>query len=79
MALTTPTHSSKHGHIDIALLDGTPEDLRKIAEHQKVERIKRVYESQLKMSARFGQVPPPVPPAIAHLYPDVVEAQKSCR
>lgn len=28
------------------------------------------------MSARFGQVPPPVPPAIAYLYPDVVEAQK---
>ncbi|KAG2336157.1 HAD-like protein, partial [Suillus weaverae] len=73
---TNDVGALKQAHIDVALLDGTPEDLQKIAEHQKVERIKRVYESQLKMSARFGQVPPPVPPAIAHLYPDVVEAQK---
>jgi cation-transporting ATPase 13A1 len=73
---TNDVGALKQAHIGVALLDGTPEDLQKIAEHQKVERIKKVYESQLKMSARFGQVPPPVPPAIAHLYPDVVEAQK---
>ena len=35
-----------------------------------------MYEQQLNISARFNQPPPPVPPAIAHLYPDVVEAQK---
>jgi cation-transporting ATPase 13A1 len=77
---TNDVGALKQAHIGVALLDGTPEDLQKIAEYQKVERIKKVYESQLKISARFGQVPPPVPPAIAHLYPDVVEAQKkSCR
>ena len=48
----------------------------KIAEHQRNERVKKVYEQQLKISARFNQPPPPVPPVIAHLYPDVVEAQK---
>ncbi|KAG6332982.1 hypothetical protein ID866_6110 [Astraeus odoratus] len=73
---TNDVGALKQAHIGVALLDGTPEDLQKIAEHQKVERIKKVYESQLKISARFGQPPPPVPPAIAHLYPDVVEAQK---
>lgn len=64
---TNDVGALKQAHIGVALLDGTPEDLQKIAEHQKVERIKNVYESQLKMSARFGQVPPPVPPAIAYL------------
>lgn len=73
---TNDVGALKQAHIGVALLDGTPEDLQKIAEHQKVERIKKVYESQLKISARFNQPPPPVPPAIAHLYPNVVEAQK---
>ncbi|EGO29932.1 cation-transporting ATPase [Serpula lacrymans var. lacrymans S7.9] len=73
---TNDVGALKQAHIGVALLDGTPEDLQKIAEHQRIERIKKVYESQLKISARFGQVPPAVPPAIAHLYPDVVEAQK---
>ena len=73
---TNDVGALKQAHIGVALLDGTPEDLVKIAEHQRIERIKKVYESQLKISSRFGQVPPPVPPAIAHLFPDVVEAQK---
>ncbi|KAI1787190.1 endoplasmic reticulum Ca-transporting P-type ATPase [Ganoderma leucocontextum] len=73
---TNDVGALKQAHIGVALLDGTEEDLKKIAEHQRNERIKKVYESQLKISARFNQVPPPVPPLIAHLYPDVVEAQK---
>ncbi|KAI0084671.1 endoplasmic reticulum Ca-transporting P-type ATPase [Irpex rosettiformis] len=73
---TNDVGALKQAHIGVALLDGTPEDLQKIAEHQRVERVKKVYESQLKISARFNQPPPPVPAAIAHLYPDVVDAQK---
>lgn len=73
---TNDVGALKQAHIGVALLDGTPEDLQKIAERQRLERIKKVYESQLKISARFGQVPPPVPPAIAHLLPDAVQAQQ---
>lgn len=73
---TNDVGALKQAHIGVALLDGTPQDLQKIAERQKLERIKKVYESQLSISARFNQPPPPVPPAIAHLVPDAVRAQQ---
>ncbi|KAJ2930562.1 hypothetical protein H1R20_g6550, partial [Candolleomyces eurysporus] len=73
---TNDVGALKQAHIGVALLDGTEEDLQKIAERQRLERIKKVYESQLNISARFNQPPPPVPAAIAHLLPDAVEAQK---
>jgi cation-transporting ATPase 13A1 len=72
---TNDVGALKQAHIGVALLDGTPEDLQKIAEHQKNERVKKVYEAQLKLSARFNQPPPPVPAAIAGVYPELVEAR----
>jgi manganese-transporting P-type ATPase len=73
---TNDVGALKQAHIGVALLDGTPEDLQKIAERERMERIKKVYESQLRISSRFNQPPPPVPPAIAHLVPDAVMAQQ---
>ena len=60
-------------HLSIELFDGSPEDLKKIAKHQRIERLKKVYEMQLKMSQRFNQPPPPVPPALAAACPDLVK------
>merc|ERR1711939_501134 len=69
----------KQAHIGVALLNGTEDDLKKIAEHAKIERFKKVYESQLKLSQRFNAPPPPVPPTLAEHYPEIVEAQKKAK
>ena len=71
---TNDVGALKQAHIGVALLDGTLEDLKKIAERQRIERLKKVYETQLKMSQRFNQPPPPVPPALAAACPELVEA-----
>ena len=71
---TNDVGALRQAHIGVALLDGSPEDLKKIAEHQRIEHLKKVYETQLKMSQRFNQPPPPVPPTIAAACPELVEA-----
>ncbi|CED85345.1 endoplasmic reticulum ca-transporting p-type atpase [Phaffia rhodozyma] len=73
---TNDVGALKQAHIGVALLDGSAEDLKKIAEHQKNERLKKVYEQQCSLSARFNQPPPPVPAAIRDVYPELVKAQQ---
>lgn len=72
---TNDVGALKQAHIGVALLNGSEDDLKKIAEHQKIERFKKVYESQLKLSQRFNAPPPPVPAALAQHYPEIVAAQ----
>lgn len=76
---TNDVGALKQAHIGVALLDGTVEDLQKIAEHARIERIKGVYETQLKFSQRFNQAPPPVPPMLASHYPELVAAQERAK
>ncbi|CAK9780742.1 hypothetical protein CC85DRAFT_329688 [Cutaneotrichosporon oleaginosum] len=73
---TNDVGALKQAHIGVALLDGTEDDLKKISEHQRNERLKKVYEQQCKISARFNQPPPPVPPALREAYPELVATQE---
>ncbi|WFD34219.1 putative cation-transporting ATPase 1 [Malassezia cuniculi] len=73
---TNDVGALKAADIGVALLDGTEEDLRKIAEHQRNERMKRAYEAQLNISMRLSQPPPPVPPALREAYPQLEEARQ---
>ncbi|GAA5847692.1 hypothetical protein JCM5353_002617 [Sporobolomyces roseus] len=73
---TNDVGALKQANIGAALLNGTEDDLKAILEHQKKERVKKMYEQQLRITSRFGQAPPPVPPLIADLFPDAVKAQQ---
>ena len=73
---TNDVGALKAAHIGVALLDGSPEDLKAIAEHHKMERMKKVYEQQVKISARFNQPPPPPPPALREAYPELLQHQQ---
>src|SRR2546430_6937186 len=61
--------AQKQAHVGVALLNGTSKDLIKIAEHFRTTKMKEIYEKQVSIMKRFNQPSPPVPIAIAHLYP----------
>lgn len=66
---TNDVGALKQAHIGVALLNGTQEDLTRIAEHARNTKMKELYQKQVDLMARWGQPAPPVPAMIAHLYP----------
>ncbi|KAI9726714.1 MAG: hypothetical protein M1834_008649 [Cirrosporium novae-zelandiae] len=66
---TNDVGALKQAHVGVALLNGTQEDLNKIAEHFRTTKMKEIYEKQIELMKRFNQPSPPVPVQIAHLYP----------
>jgi manganese-transporting P-type ATPase len=69
---TNDVGALKQAHVGVALLNGSEEDLRRIAEHTRITRITEMYEKQLALMQRWAPNgrPPPVPFPIAHLYPE---------
>ncbi|KAK3290448.1 uncharacterized protein B0H64DRAFT_479161 [Chaetomium fimeti] len=66
---TNDVGALKQAHIGVALLNGTQEDLTRIAEHSRNTKMKGLYEKQADMMKRWNQPAPPVPAMIAHMYP----------
>ncbi|KAH0612515.1 uncharacterized protein H6S33_008895 [Morchella sextelata] len=66
---TNDVGALKQAHIGVALLNGSEEDLRRIAEHYRITKFKEMYEKQVSFTKRFNQPAPPPPIHIAHLYP----------
>ncbi|KAL2163908.1 hypothetical protein VTH06DRAFT_3120 [Thermothelomyces fergusii] len=66
---TNDVGALKQAHIGVALLNGTQEDLTRIAEHARNTKMKDLYQKQVDLMKRWGQPAPPVPVMIAHLYP----------
>lgn len=66
---TNDVGALKQAHIGIALLNGTQDDLVRIAEHSRNTNMKNMYQKQVDLMKRFNQPAPPVPLMIAHLYP----------
>lgn len=66
---TNDVGALKQAHIGVALLNGTEEGMKKIAENRKIEATKKVYDKQTQLLANWGKPPQPVPAVIAHLYP----------
>ncbi|KAG9258768.1 cation pump, Ca2+ pump [Emericellopsis atlantica] len=66
---TNDVGALKQAHIGVALLNGTQDDLTRIAEHSRNTKMKEMYQKQCDLMKRFNQPAPPVPAIIAHLYP----------
>lgn len=66
---TNDVGALKQANIGVALLNGTEEGMKKIADARKIEAQQKIYEKQVSILTNWGKPAPPVPAPLAHLYP----------
>ncbi|CCH46424.1 putative membrane protein [Wickerhamomyces ciferrii] len=66
---TNDVGALKQAHVGVALLNGTEEGMKKMAEARKIDALQKVYKKQCEIMGAWGKQHPPVPLPIAHLYP----------
>lgn len=66
---TNDVGALKQAHVGVALLNGTQDSLKKMAEMRRTDNMKAMYVKQCGFFEKWGQPQPPVPQAIAHLFP----------
>src|ERR1700738_4370634 len=59
---TNDVGALKQAHVGVALLNGSEDDLKRIAEHARITRFKTMYEKQVGLMRKWAQngKPPPV-------------------
>ncbi|KAB8281294.1 hypothetical protein B0I72DRAFT_90095 [Yarrowia lipolytica] len=66
---TNDVGALKQAHVGVALLNGTVDGMKKMADNARITTLQNVYNKQCEMMRKWGQKDPPIPMAIAHLYP----------
>ncbi|ODQ66026.1 hypothetical protein NADFUDRAFT_70338 [Nadsonia fulvescens var. elongata DSM 6958] len=67
---TNDVGALKQAHVGVALLNGTDEGMKKLADNARCTSLQKMYEKQVDIMKKWGNGKvPPVPIGIAHLYP----------
>ncbi|EEB06391.1 P-type ATPase [Schizosaccharomyces japonicus yFS275] len=66
---TNDVGALKQAHIGVALLNASEDDMIRLQEKQRNDKMMNLYNKQVELATRFNVQAPPVPPALAHLYP----------